>query len=368
MKIVFIILLIVHGFIHLLGFVKGFGLAEVTQLKENISRPSGAFWLVAAALFIAAASLLVAGLRLWWVPGAAALMISQVLIIISWGDAKFGTIANVIIMVPVVIALAGSLPNSFESRFRKQAEKGLKRYSRRELLTEEDLKRLPLPVREYIRLSGAVGREKLQNFRAVFTGKIKPSPDSGFLDFRSVQYNFFDEPTRLYYIRSKTRGIPFTGLHMYVGAEATMKIKVASLLTVADARGPEMNRGETVTMFNDMCCFAPAALIDENIRWEEVDSLTVKAEFTNSGNTISATLFFNESRELVDFASDDRYESADGKEFKSYRWTTPVGEYRDFGGRRVASYGEAIWHKPSGEYCYGKFRLVEIEYNLEEYK
>jgi hypothetical protein len=98
-------------------------------------------------------------------------------------------------------------------------------------------------------------------------------------------------------------------------------------------------------LFNDMCFLAPGALIDENIEWEAIDSTTAKATFTNQGNTIKATLYFNDKGELVNFSSEDRAESADGKTFTHYRWTTPLSNYRNFDGRKLASYGEAIWHK-----------------------
>ena len=47
-------------------------------------------------------------------------------------------------------------------------------------------------------------------------------------------------------------------------------------------------------------------------------------------------------------------------------WSTPVREYKDFGGRRLPSYGEAVWHTPEGEFRYGQFTTVEIAYNLKE--
>ena len=86
------------------------------------------------------------------------------------------------------------------------------------------------------------------------------------------------------------------------------------------------------------------------------------------GNTISARLSFNQAGELIDFVSNDRFLSADGKTFQSYPWSTPVRSYKRVGGRRVASYGEAVWHTPDGEFSYGKFNLAEIEYNRHEFK
>ena len=57
-RILFLILLAVHGLIHLLGFAKAFGLAELPQLVQPISRPWGALWLAAAALTLATAVML----------------------------------------------------------------------------------------------------------------------------------------------------------------------------------------------------------------------------------------------------------------------------------------------------------------------
>jgi hypothetical protein len=67
---------------------------------------------------------------------------------------------------------------------------------------------------------------------------------------------------------------------------------------------------------------------------------------------------------LTDFISNDRFLSADGKTYKNYPWSTPVRSYKDVGGRKVAGLAETVWHTPEGEFSYGKFTLVDMEYNL----
>ena len=131
-------------------------------------------------------------------------------------------------------------------------------------------------------------------------------------------------------------GIPAKGLHLYKDEKAIMIIRLAGLFKVADAKGFEMNQGETVTIFNDMCCMAPATLIDKNIQWKILDSLTVKATYTNGSIAISANLVFNEKGELINFISNDRFETADGKIYNSYPWSTPIKEYADLKGMKVA--------------------------------
>jgi hypothetical protein len=235
-------------------------------------------------------------------------------------------------------------------------------------ITQNDLQHLPPIVKKYLEYSGCVGKERLLNVRIKFGGRIRSGTEATWMNFSSEQYNFFDIPTRIFYIKASKMGIPVNGIHLYKDEKAIMVIRLAGLFKIVDAKGPEMNLGETVTFFNDMCCMAPATLIDKNIQWEVSDSLTVKARYTNGKISISATLYFNERGELVNFISNDRFETEDGKLYKNYPWSTPVREYRDFNGIQVASSASTIYHRPDTDFCYGEFLMKEIEFNCQELK
>jgi len=368
MKAVFSILVLIHGLIHLLGFTKAFQLADINQLTQPISKPAGIFWLLTAILLLVSFFFLLLNNHSWWIVALTAVLCSQVLIIRSWTDAKFGSIANVIILLPIIVSFVNALPSSFQNRYRTEVEKRLNPISSISIVGEQHIQHLPARVQEYLHYVGAVGKPRVRNFRAVFRGAMKRTTEGGWMDISSRQYDFFDDRARLFYIESTLFGIPFDGLHEYIGNSATMQINVASMFQVVDAKGDEMNQSETVTLFNDMCLMAPSTLIDKTIEWETVDSLTVKAKLTNKGNTITALLSFNEKGELTNFISNDRYHSADGKIYTIYPWSTPVRDYKDFGGRKIPTYGEAIWHTPEGDFSYAKFNLVDIEYNCEEFR
>jgi hypothetical protein len=119
-------------------------------------------------------------------------------------------------------------------------------------------------------------------------------------------------------------------------------------------------------MLNDMCVLAPATLIAPTVAWEPAgDGHSVRAAFTNAGRTIRAELFFNESGELVDFRSDDRYRLLpDGKPVIA-RWSTPISAYRSFGPFHLAGQGDARWHDRDGEVPYIELTIDSIEYNVE---
>lgn len=108
MKSVYLILVILHGFIHLLGFLKGFGIKEVKELTQPISKPMALLWLFAAVLFIAYGTLIIFDYKSNWIIGLVAVFISQSLIILFWQEAKAGTIANLIILIVIILPLMSS--------------------------------------------------------------------------------------------------------------------------------------------------------------------------------------------------------------------------------------------------------------------
>jgi hypothetical protein len=99
MTALFALFLVIHGLIHLLGFLKAFHFAELPQLTTPISPQIGLIWLTAAFLFIAAAGGLFQWPRAWWAMAAAALGFSMAAIIPSWTDAKFGALANALVVL-----------------------------------------------------------------------------------------------------------------------------------------------------------------------------------------------------------------------------------------------------------------------------
>jgi hypothetical protein len=254
--------------------------------------------------------------------------------------------------------------------YQKEVLSGLERTNsiKPELLLEDDIQHLPQVVQKYLRYVGAVGKEKVVNTRICFEGRIRSKKENSWMKLQSEQYNFFDNPKRAFYIKASKMGIPATGLHLYKDETAIMVIKLAGLFKIADAKGPEMDQGETVTLFNDMCFMAPATLIDKNITWEIINPLTVKAKYINGKLNISANLFFNEKGEMINFISNDRFETIDGKTFNNYPWSTPVSGYRKQNGRMFPVSAKAIYHKPDGEFCYGEFTIKEVEYNCREMK
>ncbi len=357
--------LVVHGLIHLMGFAKAFGYAELPQLTQPISRAWGAAWLVAAILTLASATALGFGARRFWAIGAVALVVSQVVIVSSWRDAWAGSIANLVLLLAVGHGWLTEGPRSFHAQFVRDAAAVPARAVDAPVVTESDLTGLPEPVQRYLRLVGVVGQPRVRNYRLRFRGRIRSGPDSPWMPFEAEQQSVADPATRLFLMRARMRGLPVESFHRFIDAQATMRVKVAGLVTMVDAHGEDMDRAETVTLFNDMCLLAPGTLLDPGLRWEALDARSARARFTNGRHTITGTLLFGGDGLLTDFVSDDRSRSSpDGKTFTAQRFSTPVRDYRSYGPMRLASHGEARWHPPEGAFSYGEFELLEISMNV----
>ncbi|MDC7226932.1 MAG: hypothetical protein PQJ61_09230 [Spirochaetales bacterium] len=276
----------------------------------------------------------------------------------------FGIAISVILIFTSVLLIYRYI-NSTYRYYRSQVERLFAdvESSDKELISQKDLIDLPAPVRKYLEYVGVTGTEKVRNFSVVIDGEFKMSQDRAWAPVLVEQISFTDNPVRLFYMELKFLGLKIFGLHHYESAAASMDIKILDVFKVAQARGIEMNRSETVTIFNDMCILAPAALIDSRISWREIDDFTVEGTYTNAGIAVKGVLFFNEKGQLINFVSNDRYFLNEDGTYELLSWSTPVGEYREINGLNLPGYGEALWERNDGQFCYAKFNIRDVTIN-----
>jgi len=98
-----------------MGFSKTFGLATVSQLSQSVTKVNGAIWFAATLLFIVTAVVLFLRIDWWRMLAIAAILISQYLIFTTWQDAKFGTIANGLILLAPVVGLGARFTSNISA-------------------------------------------------------------------------------------------------------------------------------------------------------------------------------------------------------------------------------------------------------------
>lgn len=359
--------LAVHAVIHLMGFAKAFGYADLPQLSQPISTTWGIVWLTAAVLLAASAAAWAGGQRLFWAIGAVALLASQAAVVSSWHDAKAGTLVNLILALIVAHAWLTEGPRSFRAAFEQEratAGAAARATPAGPVVADADLAALPPAVRRYLRLSGVVGAPRVREYRLTFRGRIRGGPDSAWMPFTAEQYSTTSPPRRLFLMRARMFGLPVEAFHRLADGHATMRVTLLGTFPLVDAYGEEMDRSESVTLFNDMCLLAPGTLLDPAIRWLESDAGSARAAFTHGAHTITATLLFDADGRLRDFVSDDRAAAApDGRSFTRMRFSTPIHTYRTEGHAQRIVRGDGVWHATGGPYAYGEFEVLEATMN-----
>lgn len=360
MKTGLIIIFLIHGLLHLTGFFKAFGKGDVIKLAGYISKPMGLLWLLVAMVFIMVAVLILMNKQGWPFFAIAAVIISQTLIIMSWQDAKWGTIVNILLLIISVPALGRY---HFEAMVKKEVTGLLEEAPRAATIVKmEDLAHLPASVQNWLIESGVVGKEQVLTARLIQHGQMKTQPNSKWMPFEAVQYISLKPPG--FNWAAQVEAFPLvhlSGRDKFSYGEGEMKIKLLSLINVVDEKENEKLNSGSMLRFLGEICWVPSAALNDYISWEEIDHVTAKATFTQGNKVVSGIFRFSPAGELFSFEADRYY----GGEEKAVRhpWFIEVIEYKVFDGIKVPSKCKVTWKLPEGDFNWLNLEIPTLEYN-----
>jgi hypothetical protein len=365
MKWFFFIIVILHGLIHILGFLKAFQFAEISQLIQPISKPSGILWLASLLLLVVSSIQFIGNSEVWWVAALAGVIVSQILIITFWHDAKFGTIPNTIILIVAIIAFADwnftrEVKNEIVEMFAKNPP------ATNRTLTEDMIKDLPQTVQRWLRNSGTVGKEMIHSVRLKQKGgmKMKPEQESWY-KAEAEQYFTINNPAFIW--KTKVDMMPlvyFAGWDHFADGKGKMLIKILSLINVVNSSDSEkMNQGTLQRYLAEIVWF-PTAAISDYIKWEEIDSISAKATMNYKGSTGSGTFYFNSNGDFTKFST-MRYMGS-GLEVILKEWVITVTESENVNGVKIPTKMEVSWKLEPGDFTWFKIEVFDVEYNKPE--
>jgi hypothetical protein len=278
--------MLVHGLIHLLGFsqewlfspAEKFAGRTVGELSAKASRFVGLLWLAACILFIAGAAFFVMNNEYFWIPVGLGLVLSQGLIILYWDDAKFGTIANVLVAIVVTFASANI---SFIKRSESESSEVINNARGEKILvTHVTIASLPLSVQTWLRHANVVGRPTNNVVRVRQQGQMRSDPDAVWMPFSAEQVFSVNPPAFVWTARIKAASIfEIATIDRYQGGRGNMMIKALYLYKVADDSGPEIDQGTLVRYLAEIAWF-PQAAVSDYIRWEEITPTQARATMT----------------------------------------------------------------------------------------
>lgn len=359
LRYLLIIIIAVHAAIHLLGFVKAFGIAEVEQLSAPISKQSGVFWLTAFLLFGIALLLYILEKGEWWIPGILAIILSQILIVIFWEDAKYGTIANGIILLPCIVAFGNW---QFDRMVSSEVHSLLPASTTvRTVIDAQALTQLPAAVRNWVRASDMLGKRKIQKVHLRQSGKMRTSPGGNWLNVKAEQWFTLDDPGFIW-SADVGRGnvLQFSGLDQYKHGEGNMLIKAYSLFPIVNEKGPKIDQGVAVRFLAEMVWF-PSFASSDYIEWEELDAQNVKAHYSYQNFSVTGVFTFDQKGRATRFKADRFY----GETGKKEKWIIDIDpeSYQSFSGILIPTRSEVSWQLGEGDFTWYKLKIADISFS-----
>lgn len=361
LRSIFIILVLVHGLIHFMGFTKGFKLAEIEQLSMPINKPQGVLWFITGLLFVLAAIVYSLKVQWWWIPATAAIVFSQILIILFWKDAKFGTIANAVILL-VTLAAYGNW--SFKTMVQNETRSFLEPVLLKdEKIKSEHQKVLPAVINRWLKKSGCIDKPAIQTVFLEQQGEMRTSPEGKWMSFKASQWFKVEDPGFIWTVKvDAAPGLCLAGRDIYWNGEGHMFIKLFSLLPVADSKGAKTSQGSMVRYLAETIWF-PSAALQEYITWEEIDSTRAKATMTWGGITASGIFTFNDAGFPVTFEAERYYSGDNDAPLHTWYIENDPDSMKEFDGIKIPTRSAVTWKLPEGDYHWLDLEITSIMYN-----
>ncbi|WP_281847193.1 DUF6920 family protein [Olleya namhaensis] len=362
MRIALIILIGIHGIIHLFGFLKAFSISEFTAISQPISKTFGLVWLLTFLLFALAIVLIIFQSNYWWLIGFLAVIASQILILTYWSDAKFGTIANLIILVSAIIAYSNfSFKNKIAEERKKLFENS--QFVSEKVITKETISELPSIVQKWLINSKTIGKSPISNVHLTQELQLKLSPEQeNWNNGKAEQYFTINPPAFNWNIDTKMNSIfNVVGRDKFESGNGEMTIKLLSLISVANAKNSDKVDQATLQRYLAEIVWFPSASLSPYIKWESLDEYSAKATMEYNGAKGTGEFHFDEKGNFQKFVA-MRFQDSNAVE--PIEWTVIAKQTEERNGIKIPVECEASWELESGKWTWLKLKITEIKYNI----
>ncbi len=317
-------------------------------------------WGLATLLFLLTLSLYILGRTSWpWI-ALLGVLLSQVLLIISWTDARHGTWLNLVILLVAIVALA---KNNFDKKVSAEVatlyrtQEGIEKVA----VTPAAVAKYPPVVERWLSRSGAMD---FRNVEAVYLkqkGKMRTKPEGNWMPFKAEQWFSVKEPGFVWKTRVKMSGpLYLSGRDTFISGKGSMDISLSSLIPLIRATGdPKIDQASGIRYLAEICWF-PTAGLEEYLIWEPQGANTAKAIFKPNPE-ISGVFAFDEDGNTVSFEA-MRYRGSGGNGYLE-KWMVRNSSHQNLGGLSIPEKSEVYWATADGEFHWLSLEITEIKYN-----
>jgi uncharacterized protein DUF6544 len=231
----------------------------------------------------------------------------------------------------------------------------------RELRARRDS--LPDPVGRYLRYAISDGAPAISTVRMKHGGTFRTKPDQRWFTIKGQQYFTAAQPGFVW--NASIWPLPFLWIEArdcLLGNHGNMLVKLASVFTIADASGPEIDQGAALRWLAE-CAWFPYAFVGSQVEWTPIDAHSARVSLRRDGLPVSAIVEFDDEGKLASLRA-ERYRDVGGGTAALTRWAGTYSDYRSVDGFRVPYLVDVRWILDGQEFSYARFRITTIEYGV----
>jgi hypothetical protein len=184
------------------------------------------------------------------------------------------------------------------------------------------------------------------------SGEIRLAPDKPWLPFEAEQW--FDASGLDFHWLARARiarVLPVAVVDSFKAGHGLLSVRLAGILPVAGAEGPEVDRGEAMRALAETpwrpCAYAEAPYLT----WFAPSANTLRASFNDGKTQCYVDLEVDAEGRVLGAGAPNRPRGL-GNTFVETPWRGTFAEYRTFDGLRVPTCAEAAWLLPEGSFTY----------------
>jgi len=269
------------------------------------------------------------------------------------------------IVIVMIISFFIVMNQLFYNKFRKQANQIIIEAGRQDpnLITEEDLATLPIPISRYIRFSGLIGLKKISTMRIVHSGAFKPGANKKFMPVKGEYSLTTKKPSFSWFGKvAMIPGLTFSAFDSYYNGHGRMTVKLLSTFKIVDVDSKEIGLSAFGRCVAEMTLVPSFFLDNKKVKWLSSDSTKAECQITDLDLIANAQLYFNKNGSL-DKIVVDRYFDRDNGEATLEKFTAKGQDIKDFNGLKLGSVVDGYWNLKEGDLHYVHFIIEKVEFN-----
>jgi hypothetical protein len=257
----------------------------------------------------------------------------------------------------IAVFFAGRLWNSYQVKKEIKQLFSESRTTTGQSFSSKQLEGLPDPVQRYFNHVLREGQPYINFVRLKHDGQFKTDLKQDWIDIEGEQYFTAEKPGFVWLGKTAL----FSARDMFLAGHGGLKVKLFSVIKVAEGIGPKYDQGELLRWLGESAWFPTNLLPSKNLNWSPIDGNTALLTYKHNEQNISYKVSFNAVGEITQMET-MRYMGEENLE----NWVGKYSDYQEINGIIIPTRAEGIWRLKSGDHSYANFKVKLIEYNKPE--